>query len=154
DAALPWPAPAAAAAARPRLDDARPYLYVTHDFGKTWRAATAGLPADGWVAVVRQDRVKPGLLVAGTSRGAFVSFDDGGSWQPLQLNLPTTGVNDLTIHGDDLVAATEGRSLWVLDDISPLRHLNGTLAGATLFPPARAYRVGANQNRDTPLPLD
>ena len=144
-----------AAVDRHRLDDDRPYLYVTHDFGKTWRAATAGLPADGWVAVVRQDRVKPGLLFAGTSRGAFVSFDDGGRWQPLQLNLPTTGVNDLTIHGDDLIAATEGRSIWVLDDFSPLRHVSaGAPAGATLFPPAAAYRVGANQNRDTPLPVD
>jgi photosystem II stability/assembly factor-like uncharacterized protein len=143
-----------AAVDRHRLDDDRPYLYVTHDFGKTWAKATAGLPAEGWVAVVRQDPVKAGLLFAGTSRGAFVSFDDGGSWQPLQLNLPTTGVNDLTIHGDDLVAATEGRSLWVLDDISPLRHLTGSVTAATLLPPATAYRVGANQNRDTPLPLD
>jgi photosystem II stability/assembly factor-like uncharacterized protein len=144
-----------AAVDRHRLDDDRPYLYVTHDFGKTWRAATAGLPADGWVAVVRQDRVKPGLLFAGTSRGAFVSFDDGGLWQPLQLNLPTTGVNDLTIHGDDLIAATEGRSIWVLDGFTPLRQLAaGAPAGATLFPPAAAYRVGANQNRDTPLPVD
>jgi len=143
-----------AAVDRHRTDDDRPYLYVTHDFGKTWRAATSGLPAEGWVAVVRQDPVKPGLLFAGTSRGAFVSFNDGGTWQPLQLNLPTTGVNDLTIHGDDLVAATEGRSLWVLDDISPLRHLEGAVTGATLLPPATAYRVGANQNRDTPLPLD
>ena len=144
-----------AAVDRHRLDDFHPYLYITHDFGKTWQAATAGLPQDGWVGVVRQDRVKAGLLFAGTSRGAFVSFDDGGNWQPLQLNLPTTGINDLTIHGDDLIAATEGRSLWVLDDFSPLRQLGSAPpAGATLFPPATAYRVGANQNRDTPLPLD
>jgi photosystem II stability/assembly factor-like uncharacterized protein len=144
-----------AAVDRHRLDDFRPALYITHDFGKTWRAATAGLPEDGWVAVVRQDPVKEGLLYAGTSRGAYVSFDDGAAWQPLQLNLPTTGVNDLTVHGDDLVAATEGRSLWVLDDVSPLRHLTpAPVAGATLFPPATAYRVSNNQNRDTPLPLD
>ena len=144
-----------AAVDRHRLDDDRPYLYVTHDLGKTWRAATSGLPAEGWVAVVRQDTVLPRLLFAGTSRGAFVSFDDGVHWQPLQLNLPTTGVNDLTIHGNDLVAATEGRSLWVLDDISPLRHLGGSVVGNDiLLPPAMAYRVGANQNRDTPLPLD
>jgi photosystem II stability/assembly factor-like uncharacterized protein len=144
-----------AAVDRHRLDDFRPYAYVTHDFGKTWRAATAGLPGDAWVGVVRQDRLKAGLLFAGTSRGAYVSFDDGGSWQPLQLNLPTTGVNDLTIHGDDLIAATEGRSLWVLDDFSPLRHLSaGPATTATLFPPATAYRVNNNQNRDTPLPLD
>jgi photosystem II stability/assembly factor-like uncharacterized protein len=146
-----------AAVDRHRTDDFHPYAYVTHDFGKTWRAATAGLPEDAWVGVVRQDRVQPGLLFAGTSRGAFVSFDDGERWQPLQLNLPTTGVNDLTIHGDDLVAATEGRSLWVLDDMSPLRHLGaaaGDQTGATLLPPAPAYRLVSNQNRDTPLPLD
>ena len=144
-----------AAVDRHRMDDFQPYAYVTHDFGKTWRATTAGLPRDAWVGVVRQDPVKEGLLFAGTSRGAFVSFDDGGSWQPLQLNLPTTGINDLTIHGDDLIAATEGRSLWVLDGYSPLRQrAAGPVADATLFPPATAYRIGANQNRDTPLPLD
>ena len=145
-----------AAVDRHRLDDFRPYAFVTHDFGKTWRAATAGLPDDAWVGVVRQDPKQEGLLFAGTSRGAFVSFDDGAAWQPLQLNLPTTGINDLTIHGDDLIAATEGRSISVLDGYSPLRHLNASTApaGATLFPPATAYRVSNNQNRDTPLPLD
>ena len=114
------------------------------------------------MGVVRQDPVSPSLLFAGTRRGAFVSFDDGGSWQRLQLNLPTTGVNDLTVHGNDLIAATEGRSLWVLDDVSPLRHLGAATAAAaataisdlTLFPPAPAYRITSNQNRDTPLPLD
>ena len=137
-----------------RLDDLRPSLYVTHDFGKSWRAASAGLPEDAAVNVVRQDPVQPDLLFAGTRRGAFVSFDDGGSWQPLQLNLPTTGVNDLTIHGNDLIAATEGRSIWVLDDYSPLRHLKVLADTAVLLPPAPAYRLSPNQNRDTPLPLD
>jgi hypothetical protein len=143
-----------AAVDRHRADDFRPYLYVTHDAGKTWRAATAGLPADGYVSVVRQDPKRPGLLFAGTQHGVFVSFDDGGSWQPLQLNLPTTGVNDLTIHGDDLIAATEGRALWALDAYTPLRQLNGPPAEALLLPPATAYRLSPNQNRDTPLPLD
>jgi photosystem II stability/assembly factor-like uncharacterized protein len=144
-----------AAVDRHRLDDFRPYVWITHDGGTTWRLSTAGLPEDAYVSVVRQDPVRAGLLFAGTRRGAFVSFDDGGSWQPLQLNLPTTGINDLTIHGSDLIAATEGRSLWVLDDFTPLRHL-GTAsgAGAVLIPPATAYRVSWNQNRDTPLPLD
>ena len=143
-----------AAVDRHRADDFRPYLYVTHDAGKTWRAATAGLPADGYVSVVRQDPKRPGLLFAGTQHGVFVSFDDGGSWQRLQLNLPTTGINDLTIHGDDLIAATEGRALWALDAYTPLRHLNGPAAEALLLPPATAYRLSPNQNRDTPLPLD
>jgi photosystem II stability/assembly factor-like uncharacterized protein len=145
-----------AAVDRHRLDDFRPYVYVTHDDGRTWRLASAGLPEDAYVDVVRQDPARPDLLFAGTRRGVFVSFDDGGNWQPLQLNLPTTGVNDLTIHGNDLVAATQGRALWVLDDFTPLRHLKGkALAGdAVLLPPARAWRLSPNQNRDTPLPID
>ena len=145
-----------AAVDRHRMDELRPHVFVTHDFGKTWREANAGLPEDAWVGVVRQDPVKADLLFAGTSRGVYVSFDDGGSWQPLQLNLPTSGVNDLTIHGNDLIAATQGRALWVLDDYTPLRHVDpqSLAAGAVLIPPATAYRVNANQNRDTPLPLD
>ncbi|HEX4962053.1 MAG TPA: hypothetical protein VF173_14540 [Thermoanaerobaculia bacterium] len=160
DASATSPGTAYAAVDRHRMDDFHPYVYVTHDFGKTWRATTTGLPADDYVGVVRQDPVNPKLLFAGTRRGAFVSFDDGESWQPLQLNLPTSGVNDLTIHGNDLIAATEGRSLWVLDDFSPLRHLNPEMlvrmldSGAALTPPAAAWRVNDNQNRDTPLPLD
>lgn len=140
-----------AAVDRHRMDDDRPYLYVTHDFGKTWHPAVAGLPDGSHVNVVRQDPVRPELLFAGTRTGVHVSFDDGGSWQPLQLDLPTSGVNDLTIHGNDLIAATEGRALWVLDDYTPLRHAQ---SNSVLIPPAKAYRVGQNQNRDTPLPLD
>ena len=150
-----------AAVDRHRLDDFRPYAYVTHDYGKTWKAiggAGSGLPADAYVLVVRQDPVKPELIFAGTRRGVYVSLDDGGSWQPLQLNLPTSGVNDLTIHGNDLIAATEGRAIWVLDDYTPLRHAKpgapGAITGPVLLPPATAYRLGANQNRDTPLPID
>jgi len=144
-----------AAVDRHRMDELGPHVYVTHDFGKTWREANAGLPSDAWVAVVRQDPVKAGLLFAGTSRGVYVSFDDGEGWQPLQLNLPTSGVNDLTIHGNDLIAATEGRALWVLDDFTPLRHVDPQApTAAMLVPPATAFRVNANQNRDTPLPLD
>jgi photosystem II stability/assembly factor-like uncharacterized protein len=145
---------ALAAVDRHRMDDFRPYVYITHDFGKTWREAAAGLPEGAWVGVVRQDPVRADLLFAGTSRGVYVSFDGGGGWQPLQLNLPTSGVNDLTIHGNDLIAATEGRALWVLDNFTPLRHTGGQLTEAVLIPPATAYRVNANQNRDTPLPLD
>ncbi|HEV8578714.1 MAG TPA: hypothetical protein VGX68_06480 [Thermoanaerobaculia bacterium] len=154
DASPTSPGTAFAAIDRHRLDDFKPYIYITHDFGKTWRAATAGLPQDGWIGVVRQDPVKAELLFAGTSRGVYVSFDDGGNWQPLQLNLPTSGVNDLTIHGSDLIAATEGRAIWVLDDYTPLRHLSGPQTEAVLLPPAVAYRIRANQNRDTPLPID
>ncbi|MES1244255.1 MAG: hypothetical protein ABUT39_21800 [Acidobacteriota bacterium] len=144
------PGTAYAAVDRHRMDDDHPYVYITHDFGKTWRLAVSGLPDGSHVNVVRQDPLRPELLFAGTRTGVHVSFDDGGSWQPLQLDLPTSGVNDLTIHGDDLIAATEGRAIWVLDDYTPLRQKAGTL----LFAPAKAVRVGLNQNRDTPLPLD
>ncbi len=158
DASAVDPATAYAAVDRHRLDDQTPYAYRTHDFGATWQRITSGLPADGWVSVVRQDPAAPGLLYAGTRRGAYVSFDDGGSWQPLQLDLPTSGVNDLTVHDRDLVAATEGRGLWVLDDLTPLRHLarhpGAPAAGAYLVPPAPAVRLRANENKDTPLPIE
>ncbi|HEV8630322.1 MAG TPA: sialidase family protein, partial [Thermoanaerobaculia bacterium] len=139
---------------RHRMDDPRPYVYRTHDFGGTWTLAVSGLPDHGSVYVVRQDPVEPRLLYAGTTRGAFVSFDDGDHWQPLQLDLPTSGINDLTVHGSDLIAATQGRGLWVLDDVTPLRWLATHEAAtvATLVPPAVAIRWPGNQNRDTPLP--
>ncbi len=158
DASPTDPATAYAAVDRHRLDDEAPYAYRTHDFGATWQRVTNGLPAAGWVSVVRQDPAVPGLLYAGTSRGVFVSFDDGGRWQPLQLDLPTSGVNDLTVHDRDLVAATEGRAIWVLDDVTPLRHLarrpDAPAAGAFLVPPAPAVRLRANENKDTPLPIE
>jgi photosystem II stability/assembly factor-like uncharacterized protein len=145
-----------AAVDRHRLDDFRPYAYATHDFGRTWKRISAGLDERAYVNVVRADPVRAGLLYAGTSRGAAVSFDDGAGWQSLQVDLPTTGVNDLLVHGRDLVAATEGRGIWILDDVAPLRGFDGaTLAGeAVLLPPSKAFRLAPNQNRDTPLPLD
>ena len=156
DASPSDPATAYAAVDRHRLDDARPYVYVTHDFGATWREASTGLPPDGYLNVVRQDPERSGLLYAGSSRGVFVSFDDGAQWGSLQLDFPTTGVNDLHVHGNDLIAATQGRGIWVLDDVSPLRQLTAEVRSAevALFRPATAYRLSPNQNRDTPLPVD
>jgi photosystem II stability/assembly factor-like uncharacterized protein len=149
-------ATAYAAVDRHRLDDFRPAIYVTHDYGASWRVSSAGLAPDAYVNVVRQDPGRAGLLYAGTQRGVSISFDDGQSWQSLQLDLPSTGVNDLLVHGDDLVIATQGRGIWLLDDMTPLRHLDAETiaAGATLFPPANALRLSPNQNRDTPLPID
>src|SRR6185295_9469742 len=121
DASPTDPATAYAAIDRHRLDDSDPWIEVTHDFGATWRRADAGLPKGAWVNVVRQDPARAGLLYAGTRTGAFVSADDGTTWQPLQLNLPRTAINDLAVKGKDLVAATQGRALWVLDDLTPLR---------------------------------
>jgi len=105
---------------------------------------------------VRADLKRAGLLYAGTETGVFVSFDDGDHWQSLQRQLPTTWVRDLILHGDDLIAGTQGRAIWVMDDISPLRQFDAVAAGATaqLFQPATAIRLRKNQNRDTPLPRE
>ena len=139
---------------RHRLDDYRPRAFVTHDAGKSWREIGHGLPDGAYVNVVREDPARPGLLYAGTSRGVHVSFDDGEHWQSLQLGLPTSGVNDLLVHEDDLVIATQGRAIWVLDNVTPLRHLAGAAASgqAGLIAPAVAVRLRFNQNKDTPLP--
>lgn len=154
DASASDPATAYVAGDRHRLADDRPLAWRTHDFGRTWTEIGGGLPAGAWVGVVRQDPVRKGLLYAGTNRGVHVSFDDGDSWQSLQLGLPTTGINDIVVKRDALVVATQGRAIWALDGITPLRHLDAhALASAALFtPPATAYRIAASQNKDTPLP--
>jgi len=143
-----------AAADNHRHDDFAPHVWRTHDFGKTWTEADNGLPAGHYVSVVRADPVRAGLLYAGTDAGAFVSFDDGDHWQRLRMNLPTVWVRDLLVHGNDLVAATQGRAIWILDDLSPLRQWNAGIASQPLhlFKPADALRVHANNNKDTPLP--
>jgi photosystem II stability/assembly factor-like uncharacterized protein len=123
---------------RHRLDDFAPYVLKTTDFGKTWEKLVNGLPPSDYVHAVRADPGRAGLLFAGTEQGVYVSFDDGGSWQPLQLNLPSVPVNDLIVKNNDLVVATHGRSFWILDDISPLRQYNDSIPqqDAHLFTPA------------------
>jgi photosystem II stability/assembly factor-like uncharacterized protein len=145
-----------ASISRFRIDDSHPYIYRTHDGGKTWWLITNGLPDNGAVNVVREDPVRKGMLFAGTETSVWVSFDDGDHWQALQLNLPHSSVRDLWIHDDDLIAATHGRSFWVLDDISPLRQVTDATAksAAHLFKPAEAYHVRRNTNTDTPIPPD
>jgi photosystem II stability/assembly factor-like uncharacterized protein len=146
-------ASAYAAINRIRLDDLHPHAFRTHDAGKTWIEIVNGLPERAVVNSVREDPERKGLLFAGTELGVFVSFNDGDQWQPLQLNLPVTSVRDLTIHGDDLVAGTHGRSFWILDDITPLRQLAAKPAAATqLFKPQTAIRVRWNRGTDTPIP--
>jgi photosystem II stability/assembly factor-like uncharacterized protein len=143
-----------AAVNRFRLDDLRPHIYRTRDFGQSWQEIVAGLPENAPVNVVREDPVKKGLLFAGTEASVFVSFDDGDHWQSLQLNLPHTSMRDLTIHGDDLVVGTHGRSFWILDDLTPLRQLNESVSASApyLFAPQDAVRIHWNRNPDTPLP--
>lgn len=145
-----------ASVSRFRIDDLRPYIYRTHDGGKTWRLITSGLPDNAPVNAVREDPVRKGLLFVGTESSVWVSFDDGDRWQSLQLNLPHTSMRDLWIHDDDLIVATHGRSLWVLDDISPLRQVTESVAKSEeyLFKPTIAYRVRRDTNTDTPIPPD
>src|SRR6185437_1255998 len=139
-----------------RVDDLRPYVYRTHDGGKTWQLITNGLPDDSPVNAVREDPVRKGLLFAATETAVWVSFNDGEHWESLQLNLPHTSMRVLWVHDNDLVVATHGRSFWILDDIAPLRQINTETAEADvhLFQTAPAYRVRRDNNTDTPLPAD
>jgi hypothetical protein len=137
-----------------RLDDLRPHVFRTRDFGATWQEIVNDLPPNAPTDVVREDPLQRGLLFAGTETSVYVSFNDGDSWQSLQLNLPHTSMRDLTIHGDDLIVGTHGRSFWILDDITPLRQLSDEIAksAAYLFAPQEALRWRWNRNPDTPLP--
>jgi photosystem II stability/assembly factor-like uncharacterized protein len=143
-----------AAVNRFRLDDLKPHIYRTRDFGASWHEIVAGLAENAPINTVREDPARKGLLFAGSETSVYVSFNDGDSWQPLQLNLPHTSMRDLAIHGDDLIVATHGRSFWILDDITPLRQLNDQVSKSTafLFQPQEALRWRWNRNPDTPLP--
>ncbi|MFI5114655.1 MAG: glycoside hydrolase, partial [Terriglobales bacterium] len=143
-----------AAVNRFRLDDLHPYIYRTHDGGRSWQKIVSGLPENEPVNTVREDPKRGGLLFAGTERSVYVSWDDGDHWQSLKLNLPPTSIRDLVIHKDDIVVGTHGRSFWILDNITPLRQFNHELTGesAHLFAPQLTYRVRRNNNTDTPLP--
>jgi len=152
-----------------KWDDNRPYLYKTSDYGATWTRIDSGIDPGHFTRVIRADPARRGLLYAGTERGMYVSFDDGGHWQPFQLNLPIVPVTDLTIKDGDLVAATQGRGFWILDNLSPVRELAArreNMGGARvhLYPPAPAYRLsggggffqpqGMGQNPPTGVVID
>ncbi|HYL93405.1 MAG TPA: glycosyl hydrolase [Alphaproteobacteria bacterium] len=128
---------------RHKLDDFRPFIYRTHDSGKTWAMIANGIPAGSYVRSVREDPVRKGLLYAGTETGVYFSLDDGDNWQPLKLNLPAAPIHDLAIHDTDLIAATHGRAFWVLDDITPLRQIDAASAKAEmiLYRPETALRL-------------
>src|SRR4051812_2277414 len=147
-----------------RLDDMRPHIYRTHDGGKSWTAITSGIPDGAPVDAVREDPKRKGLLFAGTEREVYVSFDDGDRWQSLRLNMPASSIRDVIVKGDDLVAGTHGRGIWILDDITPLRQMgiadarsataSAERSATMLFKPQAAYRVRQNTNTDTPIPPD
>ncbi len=135
---------------RYRMNDFKPYIFRTNDYGASWDLLTDGengIPSGHFTRVVREDRDRKGLLYAGTELGMFVSFDDGNRWQPLQLNLPATPVTDLAVHEKDLVASTQGRGFWILDDLTPLHQLNDEVAAAPahLFEPRPTYRAQGEQ---------
>jgi len=148
------PAAAYVAATRFEFNDWTPYFFKTKNYGQTWERIGQALPMGGWARVVREDIVRRGLLYAGTENAIYLSFDDGQSWQPLQLNLPVTPVMDLKVHGTDLLAATSGRGLWVLDNLTPLRQMDSkVLASAVhLFNPKPALRTALSSGR-TPAQL-
>lgn len=132
------------AGTRYKLDDFAPQLWRTDDFGATWTKITSGIAATHFTRAIRCDVVRPGLLYAGTERGVYVSFDDGARWQPLQLNLPITPITDLALKHGDLIAATQGRAFWVLDDLEHLRQLDAPQAKdiVHLYAPEPVDRMG------------
>jgi photosystem II stability/assembly factor-like uncharacterized protein len=140
---------------RHRLDDFKPYIFKTTDLGKTWTLIVNGIPEGSYVHAVREDPKRKGLLYAGAETGVFVSFDDGTHWQPLQLNLPVSPIHDLVVKDDDLVAATHGRSFWVLDDVTPLRQ-TATLSpqgDVILYHPQTALRLHYPEEFDKRQPV-
>jgi photosystem II stability/assembly factor-like uncharacterized protein len=142
---------------RHRLADNKPYIYRTHDGGKTWQNTVNGIPDGAFVNSVKEDPEQKGLLYAATELRVYVSFDDGDDWQPLQLNMPVTSVRDIVLHDDDLDIATHGRGFWVLDQMSPLRQIAAKgkeieSANAYLFKPGDAYAIRQGGQDGTPLP--
>ena len=145
---------ATAYAAVDNFQDTHPHFFRTQNYGETWQQINNGFPDSGIARVIREDTERKGLLYAGTETAVFVSFDDGDHWQSLQLNLPTSSVRDLIIHGDDIGVATYGRSLWILDDVTPLRQASEQVADAEAFfyRPQTAIRTIWDDDQDTPLP--
>jgi photosystem II stability/assembly factor-like uncharacterized protein len=134
-----------------KSDDYRPYLYRTTDYGATWTKIVNGIANDHFTRVVRSDKARKGLLYAGTEQGMYVSFDDGASWQTLQLNLPLVPVTDLAVRDDDLIAATQGRGFWILDDVSPLQQYGASSDTLLLYTPRAAWRTSGSVAEKTPV---
>lgn len=137
-----------------KLGDYRPYLFKTKDYGKTWIKITEGIPDNHFTRVIRADQTVPGILYAGTEQGMYVSFNDGVSWQSFQLNLPVVPVTDLVIKDNHLLAATQGRSIWSVDDLSVLHqaaNLKQETAGGFLFKPAPSYRMRGSASKGSKL---
>jgi photosystem II stability/assembly factor-like uncharacterized protein len=144
---------------RHRVADDKPYIYRTHDGGKTWQNVVTGVPEGAFVNCVREDTQTKGLLYAATELRMYVSFNDGAQWQPLQLNMPVTSVRDIVVHADDVAVATHGRGFWVLDQMPALRQIaaQGTQivsSNAYLFKPGETYAIRQGSQNGTPLPKE
>lgn len=138
------------AATKYKLGDFAPYLYKTTDYGQTWKKITNGIPAEHFTRVLREDPKRKGLLYAGTETGMYISFDDGANWSPFQLNLPIVPITDLAIKDNNLIVATQGRSLWILDDLTVLHQLDDAKKSmaAVLYQPKDSYRTKGRASKE------
>ncbi|RDY59338.1 WD40/YVTN/BNR-like repeat-containing protein [Flagellimonas nanhaiensis] len=137
-----------------KFGDYTPYLYKTSDYGQSWKVITKGIKSNHYTRAIRADKTRKGLLYAGTEWGMYVSFDDGASWSPFQLNLPITSIRDLHVRDNDLIAATHGRSFWMIDDLTPLHQLSDEMASNDfhLYKPDNAYRMQQSGGWSKPNP--
>ena len=129
--------------------DYLPYIYKTEDYGKSWKLITNGIDSEDFTRALRVDPKREGLIYAGTERGVYISFDDGANWQKFQLNLPIVPITDMTIKNNNLIVATQGRSFWMIDDLTPIHQLNKNLMkeDVILFKPQDSYRMGGGNGR-------
>ncbi len=127
--------------------DYKPYIYKTSNYGKSWKLIVNGINSEDFTRAIRTDPKRKGLLYAGTERGMYISFDDGNHWEKFQLNLPIVPITDLAIKNNNLIAATQGRSFWVIDDLTPLHQLNANLVNEDfyLFKPMDSYRLNGGR---------
>jgi len=132
---------------RYKLGDYTPYIYKTEDYGKSWKLITNGIASEHFTRALRSDPNRKGLLYAGTEAGIYISFDDGANWSPFQLNLPIVPITDLAIKNNNLIAATQGRSFWIIDDLTPLHQINNELISKAIFlyKPTDSYRMGGSK---------
>ena len=132
-----------------KTGDYKPYIYKTENYGKFWKQITNGIATEDFTRALRADPKRKGLLYAGTERGMYISFDDGKNWQPFQQNLPIVPITDLAIKDDNLIAATQGRSLWIIDDLTPLHQLNSSIfkEDVVLYKPKNAYNLSGGNGR-------
>jgi len=134
---------------RYKLGDYTPYIYKTEDYGKNWKLLTNGIASEHFTRALRADPKRKGLLYAGTENGMYLSFDDGSNWSPFQLNLPIVPITDLAIKNNNLIAATQGRSFWIIDDLTPFHQIDGTLISKDffLYKPMDSYRMGGSDRK-------